>query len=792
MYMALNSMLKYCDRHKAILVHTLTFLLLQFSFTLKIHSQSSNDSTIIEIFVKDYDSFSTTNDAMTPYHYMGRYIYEKLKSSETLKSSKHKYKFVLKQTNGSLHTLISMDQLTDENEGAIGIVQADVLYHYFQGNHVQFPLPKANSNVRAISNLFSEWLVITGPDTLFDSDNPLRKLQDVNAKGVGSGSLVTAINVNRILDLPWHNFHTVNNDDIPELEILVQSPSKNILKNGYNITGLTESQVKVLCSAFPSVYHSVTPAEFKDYAYAGDTCKKYDYKSKEDYNQTICVNAILIGSRWLNSDIIIELEDALAHLDLTEVDTTDQEKMLNDTIYSLEQRILTKSTYQNPLSDSTYSRYKNLPIAKHYELVMKSIGRVNRRVVRVFNPRVLSIIFILLLVTICFRFMLPTFTHINTYRIRGHERIKIISRQFLNLIGWCAIYILAHVLMASLIWSSEIHHAKNNFIQDDSFIVGGILGSVRSIFAYLTNGNQLNLYSSTALIWLGLLNISYALVGSFFAIEFSRSSLAFIKQKIRMDKHVVIIGWDTIAHAIIEELNQMDKKYKIIGSIEKGEIDSSEIRKHYTQIKAINDLNSSHVFAENAETIILISDKTWAKSKGYNDVDLWALNVLEEITLFKVKHKSKFRIVAQVSNNKHKSFMKKLGADEVICVNSFGSELLAHAATRPRLSEIYDELLTTREHNNEIYLLRIKDFDINKELTYGEATTIIKSKCKNTNSDSDNTKSLDRSFIPIGILFENSEGVLRDRQTLNPKDEVKMSPMDQLIVIAKEPIDPCN
>lgn len=90
-------------------------------------------------------------DPMTPYGVMSLYLHQELQND-----TPNKIKVYRAPTVGSLDTLIQVER---SNEPCIGLVQADVLYHYLHGGHPQFPLPRTQSRVRAISHLFDDWLL---------------------------------------------------------------------------------------------------------------------------------------------------------------------------------------------------------------------------------------------------------------------------------------------------------------------------------------------------------------------------------------------------------------------------------------------------------------------------------------------------------------------------------------------------------------------------------------------------------------------------------------------------------
>ncbi len=215
--------------------------------------------------------------------------------------------------------LIAACKMTHGKTYAIGLAQSDVLYHYLNGGHPQFPVGRPDSSVRALVKLFPEWL------HLYRTGVPLNIADFDQACGTaeGSGNLVTALNAARVFQANWQTrVHTCRKqpaeiDDVvtddgvarpgedPDaaaiaeaglLNVRVFSPPARRQDLG-TLLFLTLAEAQIMQNAFGSkVYDLVGAAELGRH-----------YKAATSSDATVAVNSVLIGDKDLPVPIVKSL-----------------------------------------------------------------------------------------------------------------------------------------------------------------------------------------------------------------------------------------------------------------------------------------------------------------------------------------------------------------------------------------------------------------------------------------------------------------------------------------------------
>ena len=155
-------------------------------------SKQSSDSTDGPLTIFRVQAQSQDPQKLSPYHIIATHIGERLGEEVQVKFA---------ETTGSFTTLLQIERT--EDRPALGIVQADVLYHYVNGRHPHFPIPTLQSRVRAIARLFPEWLhAYRHPSPRWEKMT-LLEAPAVYAGPNGTGSMVTATNLSRVLRVDW-------------------------------------------------------------------------------------------------------------------------------------------------------------------------------------------------------------------------------------------------------------------------------------------------------------------------------------------------------------------------------------------------------------------------------------------------------------------------------------------------------------------------------------------------------------------------------------------------------------
>lgn len=710
-----------------ILIKVILCLLLLSACNKNITEATESDKTkrVVHIFVNDSIKGQTNvNDSVkSPYRQLSNYLFDCLKA----KSDELNIDLKKEITNGSYQTLLGMERIDNISHSAIGIAQADVLYHYFNGNHPQFPVPKSDSKIRALGSVFEEWLFIHSSDSIHKSSLSDQQISKLDLGVIGSGTMVSALNMERLLSLR-PNKDLSKGDSIKFRIFAPYDSSINHIK-GYNeLVSLSQAEAETIASSFPDCYDVVDSKEFKA-----------QFKNLQDSinHRTVSVDAVLIGLSNLPDEVVGEIETLL-------------------------------NNYPEPYIDFDKN---DLPIARHKKLIYDKIRSeyLNKFVADWFTRHNLFVIFWVLVILVIFNYLKPAFLQIMKYQLSIRASLKLLFNFSIRIV-WLALgFILLHIFIACLIWGFEYHYSIDHYIKSDALIANGVVGGIAKIGESLVVGEQLYVFSVEAKILIAILNLAYAVTSSFFVYQYSNSIFKRLRKNLIMDNHTVIIGWNEVTPKVVDELISFgQKKYQIIGTQESSTIGKDRYRNHYHQKNAsISDLES--VRLSKAKAVIIMSDKNWAQQESVLDVDLWSLRILKDIVIFKEKNKLKFRIVAEVKDIANETLLLDNGADEVICISSFGYELLPHAGSRPKLSLIFKELLKTEKGNNEIYYMDLK-IDKSKNPQFSDVISFL------------NNGNMGLQAIAIGVLKKQGE---LSTPILNPNPELELNEEDKIVVITK-------
>lgn len=687
----------------------------------------------------------------TPYELMGRYLCEEL--HKELRSA---YDVVPVATDGSFDTLLKHEALdtwrrTDpesrqpypltplgrapmEVSGdafAIGIVQGDVLFHYLNGNHPQFPFGKKESAVRSIARLFPEWLYIyfkPGLPTL--QEFSISHVEEACGGAEGTGSLVTSINVGRILHTNWQdNVHDC--DEAP----LVQSPirillspfvpqlrSSMILKilspprygrpqesadvRNHELQFLRLTEARIIQNAFGKRVYSVADSD--------DLRAKEDGASHEE-DATVVVDAILITTKDLPTKVIESLIRTLNSLDrehnkhrqLKQEDFKNIQQSRNDNPDTLptSDELLALTSYSEYVDKNldgyglSSERTKNLPIAMHKAVkVRQNEDWVTKTLVTLSgdkNFRRVAALLLLSLVSVCFvRVLMKDKWQALTWM----SRIK-------RSIVYAVFFALLHLVVAVMVWLSEYH--AETMQRETELATGDVWKAIDWVARYgIVGESEYELRSRYSLLWLGVLKGGYVLSTVLVSVMLWGG---LVKQLagVRMSNHVVVIGWNSRGRSVVDELKELGRAVKIIVSSRHSQIDCpGDIEA--TFLVRQDDLRHGlrQAGVNSADSVIVLADEP-DDERTSEDADLRVVRVLQGLSEHFGK-KPRPYVVAEVNDVRHVAIASTMGADEIVCVRHFGVQLLAQSASKKEgLVAIYDELLHTRSTENEIYFCPI-------------------------------------------------------------------------------------
>ncbi len=262
----------------------------------------------------------------------------------------------------------------------------------------------------------------------------------------------------------------------------------------------------------------------------------------------------------------------------------------------------------------------------------------------------------------------------------------------------------------------------------------------------------------------------------------------FMKQsEVRMSKniknHIVICNWNSKGEKIVNELHSKialpDTPIIVLSEnlpCKEAEDELRRTSESFDNVEFRNaDPNLHKVLKRanisRAKSIIILADR--------KSPDPDAESVLTAVAIKSILDRENFSditkkpyIVAEALEQEKVEHLKDSGVNEIICPVDYGIKLLSQCAIYPKLSQVYERLLTYSEETNEIYVIndpKLLKFIDGK--TFMEVSKFFADKRDETNP-----------VILIGVKRE-------ERVILNPKKEtdgssLKLTNRDGLIVIS--------
>ncbi|MFX0197674.1 MAG: NAD-binding protein [Candidatus Hodarchaeota archaeon] len=263
----------------------------------------------------------------------------------------------------------------------------------------------------------------------------------------------------------------------------------------------------------------------------------------------------------------------------------------------------------------------------------------------------------------------------------------------------------------------------------------------------------------------------------------------------RLESHIVICNWNDRGDGIIKEMHSsLDNRETEIIVVTKKAIDNEEELRSdqaYDEVYFVRGDPSSHEVLKRqrvdlARSVIILADpecedpdaKTALISIALRHLnkDLQQKNEsqsMAEKTIVPNEEDQKHpRIIAEVTSPQKGRHLEEAGVDEWVCSTDYGLKIIAQCALKPKLTEVYQQLLSYSETTNEIYLVekhKYPDWFVNEHFT--KVSEII-----NDNKDPENPA------ILLGVKREEND---KTEILLNPREkDFTIKPDDVLIVMA--------
>ena len=290
-------------------------------------------------------------------------------------------------------------------------------------------------------------------------------------------------------------------------------------------------------------------------------------------------------------------------------------------------------------------------------------------------------------------------------------------------------------------------------------------------------------YSSTQFSILAALVVSVAFIAIVTAritnsfIEFSQRGGSVMK-KVNFSDHIIIAGWNFQGERIVRELLQTETKihrHREIVILANCELrPTKDERVEFVKGDPTQNDDLIRAGVKKADSVIVLSDM----AKPSNDSDAEALM----ITLAVETLNRKVHTCVQIVNSLNRIHLERAHADEIICLDQLGGNLMIAAALGHGISKIINELLTFNM-GSEFYRYEVKSSNqlIGKE--YSNAIQILAKKgVLLIGIETSVSEELKKNLCQDILHFSESE----DRVIIvNPQGPYRIQEGDALFLIAE-------
>lgn len=661
---------------------------------------------------------------------------------------------------GSLDTIVNLDRLK-ASEGqhvyGIGLAQADVLYHYVFGGHPELDTPRTSSNIRSMARMFDEWLFIGVPNTqqgktqtaTYDPEF-VSAARHVCAQEVGTGSMVTAINMGRTMESSWlSSLHDCSPpcfkefaelegppvDEPPEKTASTGEPSDaessglcvkvrarfegSSLKSraNWHYLGLPKATAVAMASVFDKSYSFQEDVLARDYP---------DSARPDTASSTVAVDAILVLSRDMPPPVVGAMQCLVDDWDvkichvrarsgfrctdyaLPRVDRKTKKTLkasdfctkIRTAALDLKRKTLLTAAERHDL------RFGNLPISRHGATIVGDLGPISALLIRLSLGQLQGLA-ILLLGGFLF------FYSRAIGRAGMHTWLHLHGRSVRTWLYRSLAFVLAHAVIAVLIWLAESH--SQALLANDKFVAGGIISAFAWVIKYVATGNgDVNFQSPWALTCVASLKLGWGIAVLVIGYDFQKRAMDYFKA-VRMKNHVVVIGWNSGTPSLLEELTIEHDCFVIpflTSPVWTGSPRASILPEPVT---ALSESALHQAQFSLAAAVVIVADHEYAKSKGMG-VDSLTLRNIESCRRFETSTKviPRKRLIAEIMEPENVPVADSLGqldsaSFDALCTRQNSATFMAQVALKPALAQLFKELATTKDESNELYMVRASD-----------------------------------------------------------------------------------
>jgi len=262
-------------------------------------------------------------------------------------------------------------------------------------------------------------------------------------------------------------------------------------------------------------------------------------------------------------------------------------------------------------------------------------------------------------------------------------------------------------------------------------------------------------------------------------LEFIRRGGSIVK-KVNFSGHTIICGWNFQGERIVNQLTSPDQKqYRqivVLADIERR----PEMKECVEFIRGDPSQDESLVRAGvmKADSVIVLTDM----NKGLNEADAEALMVVLAVESLN----RKVHTCVQLLNSANRMHLERAHADEIICLDQIGGNLVVASALNHGVSHIVGELLTF-DTGSEFYRYdgQISDALVGKE--FAEVVQVLaQQRVILMAVETDLSEGL-RQQLSADVLYEVPEE--KRVMVVNPQSQYRIRQGDALFIIAESEPD---
>ena len=249
-----------------------------------------------------------------------------------------------------------------------------------------------------------------------------------------------------------------------------------------------------------------------------------------------------------------------------------------------------------------------------------------------------------------------------------------------------------------------------------------------------------------------------------------------MKKKVKFSGHIIICGWNFQGEQIVNDLllpeQKQHRQIVVLANIEQRPVKDERIE--FIMGDPTQDENLVRAGVMRADSIIVLTDLT----KGPNVADAEALMVVLAVESLN----RKVHTCVQLLNSANSMHLERAHADEIICLDQLGGNLVVASALNHGLSHVVSELLRF-DSGSEFYRYdgHISDAMVGRE--FAEAVQVLAQRRMILLAVETNDSEELRRQLSADILYKSPE---EERVTVvNPLSQYKIRQGDALFVIAE-------